>query len=72
MPDIENEGGRWALDLLRTFYVEHLTPAELPDWHYDKVHECFRSGRAAWLVTCRRYYSLYHDERFLRCTIVSI
>ena len=49
VPDIQNAGGRWALEFLRTCYTEGLTPRELPDWHYDQVHECFRSGHAAML-----------------------
>ena len=61
IPDIENEGGRWALDLLRSFYVEGLVPAELPEWHYDKIHECFRAGRAAMVGDWPGYYSLYRD-----------
>ena len=62
VPDIENEAGRWALGLLRTFYAEGLVPAELPDWHYDKVHECFRAGRSAMVGDWPGYYSLYHDS----------
>jgi multiple sugar transport system substrate-binding protein len=61
VPDIENEGGRWALGLLRTFYVEGLVPPELPEWHYDKIHECFREGRAAMVGDWPGYYSLYRD-----------
>ena len=61
VPDIKNEGGRWALGLLRTFYSEGLVPAELPEWHYDKVHECFRSGQAAMVGDWPGYYSLYRD-----------
>ncbi|HUE83167.1 MAG TPA: extracellular solute-binding protein [Pyrinomonadaceae bacterium] len=61
VPDIENEGGRWALGLLRTFYIEGLVPRELPEWHYDKVHECFRSGRAAMVGDWPGYYALYRD-----------
>ncbi len=61
VPDIENEAGRWALDLLRTFYAEGLVPPELPEWHYDKVHECFRTGRAAMAGDWPGYYSLYCD-----------
>src|SRR5437868_14508466 len=63
VPDIENEGGRWALQLLRTFYADGLVPPELPDWHYDKVHGCFRSGRAAMVADWPGYYSLYRDAR---------
>ena len=61
LPEIENEAGRWALGLLRTFYVERLVPAELPEWHYDKVHECFRAGRAAMVGDWPGYYGLYRD-----------
>jgi len=61
LPVIENEGGRWALGLLRTFYAEGLVPAELPEWHYDKVHECFRAGRAAMVGDWPGYYGLYRD-----------
>ncbi len=61
VPDIENEAGRWALGLLRTFYAEGLVPPELPEWHYDKVHECFRSGRAAMVGDWPGYYGLYRD-----------
>src|SRR5438477_956751 len=36
VPDIQNEGGRWALRLLCACFAEGLTPSELPEWHYDK------------------------------------
>ena len=61
VPDIENEAGRWALGLLRTFYVEGLVPPELPEWHYDKIHEFFRAGRAAMVGDWPGYYGLYRD-----------
>jgi multiple sugar transport system substrate-binding protein len=63
VPDIENEGGRWALGLLRTLYAEGLVPPEIPGWHYDKVHECFRGGRAAMAGDWPGYYALYRDAR---------
>lgn len=63
IPDIENEGGRWALNFLRSCYAEGLTPRELPEWHYDKVHECFRAGQAAMAGDWPGYYSLYRDEK---------
>ena len=66
VPDIENEGGRWALGLLRTFYSERLVPRELPDWHYDKVHECFLSGHAAMVGEWPGYYGLYRDASVSR------
>jgi multiple sugar transport system substrate-binding protein len=63
VPDIVNDGGRWALQFLRACYAEELTPRELPEWHYDKVHECFRAGHAAMVGDWPGYYSLYRDER---------
>jgi multiple sugar transport system substrate-binding protein len=66
VPAIENEGGRWALGLLRTFYAEGLVPPELPDWHYDKVHQCFRAGRAAMVGDWPGYYGLYRDPDISR------
>ena len=63
VPDIENEGGRWALGLLRTLYAEGLVPPELPGWHYDEVHECFRGGHAAMAGDWPGYYALYRDAK---------
>jgi multiple sugar transport system substrate-binding protein len=63
VPDIQNEGGRWALRFLRGCYAEGLTPREIPEWHYDKVHECFRSGHAAMVGDWPGYYSLYRDPK---------
>ena len=63
VPDVENEGGRWALQFLRACYAEMLVPRELPDWHYDKVHECFRAGQAAMVGDWPGYYSLYRDPK---------
>src|SRR5215217_5964947 len=47
VPKIENEAGRWALELLRRIYAEGIVPTRVTDWHYEEVHECFRSGKAA-------------------------
>jgi multiple sugar transport system substrate-binding protein len=58
-----NEGGRWALSFLRACYAEGLTPCELPEWHYDQVHECFRAGHAAMVGDWPGYYSLYRDAK---------
>jgi multiple sugar transport system substrate-binding protein len=63
VPDMVNEGGRWALRFLRTCYAEALTPRELTAWHYDKVHECFRAGHAAMVGDWPGYYSLYRDSK---------
>ncbi|HMG72509.1 MAG TPA: extracellular solute-binding protein [Pyrinomonadaceae bacterium] len=63
VPNIRNEGGRWALRFLRGCFAEGLTPRELPEWHYDKVHECFRSGHAAMAGDWPGYYSLYSNPK---------
>src|SRR5262249_60866703 len=45
VPDIENEAGEWAVRFLKSVYQEKLAPEQLPEWHYDKIHEFFRAGR---------------------------
>jgi multiple sugar transport system substrate-binding protein len=59
VPDIVNEAGRWALSFLRTAYTEGLVPPQITDWHYDKVHDCFRDGGAAMVGDWPGYYSDY-------------
>lgn len=61
VPDIENDAGRWALGLLRRFYADGVVPRDFTDWHYERVHECFRSGKAAMVCDWPGYYSLYRD-----------
>src|SRR5205085_6469715 len=62
VPKIENEAGHWALELLRRIYSEGIVPKQFTDWHYEEVHECFRSGKAAMVCDWPGYYSLYTDE----------
>jgi multiple sugar transport system substrate-binding protein len=61
VPDIENNAGRWALGLLHEFYAKGIVPPDFVDWHYEEVHECFRSGKAAMVCDWPGYYSLYRD-----------
>jgi multiple sugar transport system substrate-binding protein len=63
VPAIENDAGRWALDLLRRFYSERVVPRDVTSWHYEMVHECFRSGHAAMVCDWPGYYSLYRDKK---------
>ena len=63
VPEIENEAGYWALGLLRRFYASGITPREFTDWHYERVHECFRNGEAAMVCDWPGYYSLYRDPQ---------
>jgi len=59
--DVVNDGGRWALGFLRTLYAENLVPPELLDWHFDEVHRCFRSGRAAMVGDWPGFYEAHRD-----------
>lgn len=59
VPDIDNEGGAWALHLLRALYAEELTPPELPSWHFEEVHRAFREGTVAMIGDWPGYYSLH-------------
>lgn len=63
VPDIENNAGSWALGLLQKFYANGIVPPEFTEWHYEEVHECFRSGKAAMVCDWPGYYSLYRDPR---------
>ncbi len=63
VPDIENDAGHWALDLLRRFYQAGIVPEEFTDWHYDEIHAVFRDGRAAMIGDWPGYYSIYKDPK---------
>jgi multiple sugar transport system substrate-binding protein len=58
-PQIENEGGRWALQFLRTCYAEGLVSPEIVNWRYDKVHDAFRNGGAGMVGDWPGYYADY-------------
>lgn len=61
VPRIDNEGGRWALGLLRELYRSGAVPPESAGWHYDEVHACFRNGGAAMVTDWPGYYGSYID-----------
>ena len=61
VPQIENAGGRWALNLLRTCYQEKLVTPEIVDWHFDRVHAAFKAGQAAMVGDWPGYYADYCD-----------
>lgn len=63
VPDIENEAARWALELLRGFYKKGIVPNRFTNWHFEQVHEIFRSGHAAMVGDFPGVYSLYQDPR---------
>ncbi len=61
-PRIQNAGGEWALELLRTCVHEGLAPSAAKGWHYDRVHEYFRAGHAAFVGDWPGYYAFYRDR----------
>ena len=62
IPQIENEGGRWALNLLRTMYVDGIVSPEIVNWHYDKVHDQFRNAKTAMVGDWPGFYGAYRDR----------
>lgn len=74
VPDIQNEGGPWTLELLRTLYAEDLVPPDTPQWHFEAVHRAFRDGHVAMAGDWPGYYALHADpdvsrvaDRFAVC-----
>jgi multiple sugar transport system substrate-binding protein len=61
IPDIMNEGGRWALGLLSRMYARGIVPPQSIDWHYDEVHRFFRDGHAAMVGDWPAYYEAHLD-----------
>jgi multiple sugar transport system substrate-binding protein len=61
VPELNNEGGRWALGILRELYAAGAVPDAVRNFHYDEVHQFFRSGRAAMTWDWPGYYGSYRD-----------
>lgn len=61
-PEVNNERGRWALELLRELYSTGAAPEAVAGWQYDEVHQFFRAGRAAMVADWPGYYGSYRDE----------
>lgn len=61
VPAVNNEGGRWALGILRELYVSGAVPEAIRGWHYDEVHRFFRHGHAAMTADWPGYYGSYRD-----------
>lgn len=58
-PQVNNDGGRWALELLRELYSSGAAPQAMAGWHYDQVHAFFRAGNAAMTFDWPGYYASY-------------
>jgi multiple sugar transport system substrate-binding protein len=59
-PHLNDEAGRWALNILRDLY-ERAAPEEIPEWHYDEVAACFRRGEAAMSTDWPGGFYTYED-----------
>src|SRR5262249_6660674 len=61
VPQIENGGGRWALNFLRTMIAGGIVSPDVPNWHFDRVHEAFRTGKTAMVGDWPGFYGAYCD-----------
>ena len=61
-PELNNAGGRWALELLRELYASGAVPPQVANWEYEDVHRCFREGWAAMVCDWPGYYASYRDR----------
>jgi multiple sugar transport system substrate-binding protein len=59
--EVDNDGGRWALGVLRELYTSGAAPEAITGWHYDEVHRFFRAGHAAMVSDWPGYYGSYQD-----------
>jgi multiple sugar transport system substrate-binding protein len=60
-PEVNNDGGRWALKVLRELYSSGAVPEAIAGWRYDEVHTFFRAGSAAMVFDWPGYYASYRD-----------
>jgi multiple sugar transport system substrate-binding protein len=61
VPQVNNEAGAWALDVLRRLIAGGGAPTAVAGWHYDEVHQYFRQGCAAMVADWPGYYASYKD-----------
>jgi len=61
LAEVDNEGGRWALGVLRELYASGAVPEAVAGWHYDEVHQFFRAGNAAMVCDWPGYYGSYRE-----------
>ena len=61
LPEVNNDRGRWALNVLRELYSSGAVPEAIAGWRYDEVHAFFRAGSAAMVFDWPGYYASYRD-----------
>ena len=59
VPQLNNPGGSWALETLRTLYASGAVPAATVGWQYDEAHKYFRDGLAAMICDWPGFYGSY-------------
>jgi multiple sugar transport system substrate-binding protein len=63
-PAFDSPAGVWAADrLAELHHRRRVTPAALPDWHYDDISAAFRRGEAAMVCDWPGGHYLYGDRR---------
>ncbi len=61
VPRMNDEAGKAALTLLKELY-EKASPPETPNWHYDEVAACFRSGKAGMSTDWPGGFHVYEQQ----------
>ena len=59
VPKLNNQGGAWALGIIRNLYLSGAVPPENVEWQYDESHRFFRDGHAAMVCDWPGYYGAY-------------
>lgn len=63
-PAFDSPAGVWAADrLAELHHRRRVTPAVLPEWHYDDISAAFRRGQAAMVCDWPGGHYLYHDPK---------
>ena len=68
VPLLNNEGGVWALGIIRELYRSGAVPSQIIEWHYDEAHLCFRNGCAAMIGDWPGYYGAYRNAAISKVT----
>jgi multiple sugar transport system substrate-binding protein len=66
VPQLNNAGGTWALEIIRELYGSGAVSARVVEWHFDEAHQCFRDGLAAMICDWPGYYGAYRDPALSR------
>jgi multiple sugar transport system substrate-binding protein len=59
VPQLNNQGGDWALRIISELYRSGSVPHAVVDWQFDEAHRYFRDGHAAMICDWPGYYASY-------------